>query len=128
MGKSEVTDLQQLDRAKLSRTTKQAGRPGRGCKLSSPQSARPGSRLPHSVAPVGKAPFFRRLLQCMSLLLAQSGHFAAQFQCLLLGVERTSIGAAVMFRLYPWLRALAVAVAVVVVAAAGALASGVELS
>src|SRR5262249_31983315 len=29
------------------------------------------------------------LLQCMSPLLAQSGHFATEFQCPLLGVKRT---------------------------------------
>jgi hypothetical protein len=29
------------------------------------------------------------LLRCMSLLLAQSGHFAAEFQCPLSGVKRT---------------------------------------
>ena len=30
-----------------------------------------------------------QLLRCMSLRLAQSGHFATRFQCPLLGVKRT---------------------------------------
>src|SRR6516164_8611640 len=37
-----------------------------------------------------------RLLHCTSLLVAQSGHFAAEFQCPLLGVKRTLIGRAPM--------------------------------
>src|SRR6516225_6754021 len=37
-----------------------------------------------------------RLLHCTSLLLAQSGHFAAEIQCPLLGVKRTLVAGAAM--------------------------------
>src|SRR6516164_5957035 len=37
-----------------------------------------------------------RLLHCTSLLVAQSEHFAAEFQCPLLGLKRTLIGRAPM--------------------------------
>ena len=37
-----------------------------------------------------------RLLHCMSLLLAQSGYFATEFRCPLLGVKRTLCGRAAM--------------------------------
>ena len=45
----------------------------------------PASKTANSAS----APTARADLHCMSPLLAQSGHHAAEFQCLLLGVKRT---------------------------------------
>ena len=43
-----------------------------------------------------RRPFISFMLHCICLLLAQSGHSATEFQCLLLGVKRTSRGRAPM--------------------------------